>query len=81
MEMWTKWFKKTPAHPLKNATVYYVTTGRIQGKRDRGGHRVLIMDGVCRWLGVKDSKDILSDVCDKTKWRIMIANTFRQCTI
>jgi hypothetical protein len=30
-----------------------VTTGKIQGKRDRGGQRKKILDGVCRWLGVK----------------------------
>jgi hypothetical protein len=39
-----------------------VTTGKIQGKGDRGRQREKIIDGVCRWLGVKDNKDIFKDV-------------------
>jgi hypothetical protein len=35
-----------------------VTTGKIQGKRDRDRQREKTLDGVCRWLGVKDNKDI-----------------------
>jgi hypothetical protein len=57
-----------------------VTTGKIQGIRDRGRQRKKINDGVCRWLGVKDNKDIFRDVRDRTKWRNMIANAFRQGT-
>jgi hypothetical protein len=57
-----------------------VTTGKIPGKRDRGRQREKILDGVCRWLGVKDNKDIFSDVRDRTRWRNMIAIAFRQGT-
>jgi hypothetical protein len=50
-----------------------VTTGKIQGKRDRGRQREKILDGVCRWLGVKDNKDIFRDVRDRTRRRNVIA--------
>jgi hypothetical protein len=35
-----------------------VTTGKIQGERDRGRQKEKILDGACRWLGVNDKKDI-----------------------
>jgi hypothetical protein len=57
-----------------------VTTVKIQGKRDRGRLRERILEGVCRWLGVKDNKDIFRDVRDRTRWRNMIANPCRQGT-
>jgi hypothetical protein len=57
-----------------------VTTGKIQGKRDRGRQRENILVCVCRWLGVKDKKVIFRDVRDRTRWRNMIANAFRQGT-
>jgi hypothetical protein len=50
-----------------------VTTGKIQEKRHRCRQREKILDGVCRWLSVKDSKDIVRDVRDRTRWRNMIA--------
>lgn len=53
-----------------------VTTGQIQGKRDRGRQREKIMDGVCRWLGVKGYKDIFRNVRDRTRWRNMMADSF-----
>jgi hypothetical protein len=57
-----------------------VTTGKIPGKRDRGRQREKILDGLCRWLGLKDNKeDIFRDARDRTKWRNMI-NIFRQGT-
>jgi hypothetical protein len=57
-----------------------LTTGKIQGKRDRGRQREKILDGFCRWLWVKDNKDIFRDVRNRTKWRNIIANAFRQGT-
>lgn len=57
-----------------------VTTGKIPGKRDRGRQREKILDGVCRWLRVRDNKDIFRDVRDRTRWRNMIDNAFRQGT-
>jgi hypothetical protein len=57
-----------------------VTTCKIQGKRDRGRQREKILVGVCRWLGVKDNKDIFRDMHNRTRWRNMIANAFRQGT-
>jgi len=57
-----------------------VTTGKIPGKRDRGRQREKILDDVCRWLGVKDNKDIFRDVRYRTRWRNMIDNAFRQGT-
>jgi hypothetical protein len=51
------------------------------GKRDRGRQREKILDGVCRRLGVKDNKDTFRDVRDRTRWRNMIANAFRQGTV
>jgi hypothetical protein len=57
-----------------------VTTGKIKGKRDKGRQRETILDGVCRWLIVKDSKDIFRYVYNRTRWRNMIANAFRQRT-
>jgi hypothetical protein len=39
-----------------------VTIGKIQEKKDRGRQREKVMDGVFRWLGIKDSKDIFRDV-------------------
>jgi hypothetical protein len=38
-----------------------VITGNIQGKERSGGQREKLLDGVCRWLGVKD---IFKDVID-----------------
>jgi hypothetical protein len=29
---------------------------------------------VCRWFGVKDNKHVSRNVCDRTRWRNMIAN-------
>jgi hypothetical protein len=57
-----------------------VTTGKILGKRDRGRQIETILDGVCIWLGVKDNKDIFRDVRDRTRWRNIIDNAFRQGT-
>jgi hypothetical protein len=57
-----------------------VTTGKFHGKRDRGRQREKILDDVCRWLGVKDKKNIFRDARDRTGWRNMIADTFRQGT-
>ena len=57
-----------------------VTTGKIPGKRDRGRQREKILVDVCRWLGVKDNQDIFRDVRDRTRWRNMIDNAFRQGT-
>jgi hypothetical protein len=44
-----------------------VSTGKIQGKKDKGRLREKILDGVYRWLGVKDYKDIFRDVRDRTR--------------
>jgi hypothetical protein len=57
-----------------------VTTGKIPGERDRGRQSEKILDGVCKWLGVKDNKDTFREVRDRTRWRNMIANAFRQGT-
>jgi hypothetical protein len=57
-----------------------VTTGKIPGKIDRGRQRENILDGICRWLGVKDNKDIFREVRDRTRGRNMIANAFKQGT-
>jgi hypothetical protein len=54
-----------------------LTTGKIQGKGDRGRQREKILDCVCRWLSVKD---IFRDMPDRTKWRNMIDSAFRQGT-
>jgi hypothetical protein len=51
-----------------------VTTGKIPEKRDRGRQREKILDGVCRWLGVRDNKDIFRDVRDRKRWKNMIDN-------
>jgi hypothetical protein len=56
------------------------TTGKIQGKGDIGRQREKIQDGVCRWLGVKDNKDIFRDGHDRARRRNMIANTYRDGT-
>jgi hypothetical protein len=53
-------------------------TGKISRKRDKGRQREKILDIVCRWPGVEDNKDIFRDVRDRTRWRNMIANAFRQ---
>jgi ABC-type multidrug transport system ATPase subunit len=50
-------------------------TDKIQGKKT-GRQREKILDGVCRWLGVKDNKDIFRDMCEGKRWRNMIANAF-----
>jgi hypothetical protein len=49
---------------------------KFPGKRDRGRQREKILDGMCRWLGVKYNKNISRHVRDKTGWRNMIANAF-----
>jgi hypothetical protein len=63
-----------------------VITGTIQGKREK------ILDGICRWLGVKDNKDIFRDVSDQDEQKkkkekiclcgeeILIMNTLRTQT-
>jgi hypothetical protein len=53
-----------------------VTTSKIPRKRHRGRQIEEILDGICRWLSVKDKKDTFRDVRDRTRWRNMIA--FRQ---
>lgn len=45
---------------------YLISTGKIEGKRDRGRQKEKILDGMCRWLGVKDNKDIFKDVNNRT---------------
>jgi hypothetical protein len=55
-----------------------LTTGIIQRKRDTDRHIVKILDGLCRWLSVKDNNKIFRDVHDRRRWRNMIANTFRK---
>lgn len=67
--MWGKW---------KIGVNNLVTTGKFKGIRDRGRQIEKIVNGVCRWLSVKDNKDIFRDVRDRTRWRNMIVNAFRQ---
>jgi hypothetical protein len=49
-------------------------------EKETGRQREKILDGVCRWLGVKDNKDIFRNVRDRTRWRNMVGNTFRHGT-
>ncbi|GFO47431.1 hypothetical protein PoB_007393600 [Plakobranchus ocellatus] len=59
---------------------HLVTTGKFEGKRNRGRQREKIMDGLATWLGPGKVSDILAAVKDRDLWRDMIANAYKQGT-
>jgi hypothetical protein len=52
----------------------------IKRKRDRNRQLEKILNVLCKLLGARDSKDVFSDVLDRTRRRDMVANAFRQGT-
>ena len=51
-----------------------VTTGKLNGKRNRGRQREKMLDGLVSWLGMSSSMEMLRMTCDREMWRDMIAN-------
>ena len=56
----------------KGKLEHLLTTGKIEGKRSRGGQRIKIQDGVAAWLGRSTAK-MFVDARDREKWKVMIA--------
>ncbi|GFO48849.1 hypothetical protein PoB_007535400 [Plakobranchus ocellatus] len=59
---------------------HLVTTGKFEGKRNRGRQREKIMDGLATWLGTGKVSDILAAVKGRDLWRDIIANAYKQGT-
>ena len=57
-----------------------VTTGKIPGKRDRGRQREKMPDSLSGWLGGKTVTKTLQSASDRSVWKLMVANAYRQGT-
>ena len=57
---------------IKGKLEHLLTTGKIEGKRSRGGQRIKIQDGVAAWLG-RSTAEMFVDARDREKWKVMIA--------
>jgi hypothetical protein len=61
---------------LKNV----VTTGKIEGKRDRGRKCEKMLDSLIVWNGVRSTEDMFSCVAHRGLWRDMTAYAIRHGT-
>ena len=57
---------------IKGKLEHLLTTGKIEGKRSRGGQRIKMQDGVAAWLG-RSTAEMFVDARDREKWKVMIA--------
>ena len=56
----------------KGKLEHLLTTGKIEGKRNRGHQRIKIQDGTAAWLG-RSTADMFVDARNRKQWKIMIA--------
>ena len=52
---------------------HMVTTGKIEGKRDRGRQREKMLDGLTRWHGARSPAELIDKTKDRELWRGMTA--------
>ena len=57
-----------------------ITTGRIEGTRDRGRQRIKQLDNIRGWLKLDRSCEVIQSCRDREKWRSMIAQAIRHGT-
>ena len=57
-----------------------VTTGKIEGKRDRRRQREKMLDSLTAWLGVNSTTTLIQSTRDRELWRAMIAKASGQGT-
>ena len=57
-----------------------VTTGKIEGKRTRGGQRSKYLDGLTTWHGRERNTELIHDTGDRETWRVMTAHAYRHGT-
>ena len=57
-----------------------ITTGRIEGTRDRGRQRIKQLDNIRGWLKLDRSCEVIHSCRDREKWRSMIAQAIRHGT-
>ena len=51
---------------------YIVTTGKIEGRRDRGKQREKITDSLREWLGRRSTTEMINSCRDRKLWRDMV---------
>ena len=64
----------------RNGLENLVTTGKIEGKRTRGGQRSKYLDGLTTWHGRDRNTELIHDSSDRSTWRIMTAHAYRHGT-
>jgi hypothetical protein len=57
-----------------------VTTGKINGRKDRGRQREKMLDSLTKWHGRKSTTELIACTRDRESWRNMTANVYRQGT-
>ena len=57
-----------------------ITTGRIEGTRDRGRQRIKQLDNIRGWLKLDRSCEVIHSCRDRDKLRSMIAQAIRHGT-
>ena len=62
----------------KQGLEHTVTTGKINGKRDRGRQREKMLDGLAAWHGKSSVPELIGCTRDRVLWRKMVANAMRQ---
>ncbi len=56
----------------KGKLEHLLTTGKVEGKRNRGRQRIKIKEGIAAWLG-RSTAEMFVDARDREKWKVMIA--------
>ena len=59
---------------------HIVTTGKIEGRRDRGRQREKILDSLTSWHGRASTSELIANTNDRDLWRSMIAYASRHGT-
>eukprot|EP00112_Aurelia_sp_Birch-Aquarium-sp1_P002606 Seg129.3 transcript_id=Seg129.3/GoldUCD/mRNA.D3Y31 product="hypothetical protein" pseudo=true protein_id=Seg129.3/GoldUCD/D3Y31 len=57
-----------------------ITTGRIEGTRDRGRQRIKQLDNIRGWLQLDRSCEVIHSCRDGKQWRSMITQAIRHGT-
>ena len=64
----------------KGGLEHIITTGKINGTRDRGRQREKLLDGLARWNGKNSATELIQYSKDRVLWRDMVANVQGQGT-
>ena len=59
---------------------HLVITGKIEGRRGRGGQREQMIDSLAAWMDINKTASAISAAIDRAVWKDMIANARGQGT-